>query len=174
MARHARTDTEIAEAFGVSRQTVCQWRLSSDFPEKTKSGWNIDRVDAWAKANGKGPYRRGSGGEPATIDGLTLAEAKLRHTFEQSENERIRKERQLVEQAAELGEIVYASDVLGFHARMVATITAVHDALIDAVDRALPEKDPNDQQAYTEARERALGICRKLKADAFAAMEETS
>lgn len=158
---------------GVSRQTVSEWRRSSDFPSPTKRGWNLSKLDAWAKANGKGPYRRGAGGEPTQTNGVTFAEAKLRLTLEQSENERIRKERQLVEQAAELRQIVYADDVQRFHSRMVATVTQVHDALNDAVDRALPETDPNNQDAYTEARDRVLAICRKLKQDTYAAMQET-
>jgi hypothetical protein len=169
---YAKTSPELASAVGVARQTVTEWKRDPSFPAPTEGGWDCEEVREWAKRNGKGPYRRiaaasvgDDGGEGDEGGAVTLADAKLRLTIEQSENERIKKERQLVEQAAELGEIVFASDVLSFHARMIATVTAVHDALIDAVDRAIPDG--------TDHKSRVLEICGKLKADCFAAMEET-
>ncbi|MEN0109310.1 MAG: hypothetical protein AAF805_01180 [Planctomycetota bacterium] len=174
MPEYAETQAKLAVALGVSRPTIAEWRSQPSFPPKTKRGWNLDRVRRWAAKNGRGEHRRGSGGKSTSVQGVSLTQANIGLKLEQKENERIKKERQLVEQAAELGEIVYMSDVLRFHARMVATVTAVHDAATDAIDRALPEQIPTDESVYREARARALAICAKIKSDVASAMEETA
>ena len=100
-----------------------------------------------------------------------MAEANIRKTIEEAENQRIKKERQLVDQAKELGQILEAEEVTRFYLQTVATVTAVHDSMADAVDRALPEQAPSEE-AWPEIRARVLGLCEKLKADASAAMQE--
>lgn len=172
MADYAKTQAVIASEFGVSRQTVSEWARSPDFPPKTKKGWNLDRLKKWTEKNGKGEFRKGSGGTTTNIDGLTLTEVKIRLTVEQAENERIKKERQLVEQAIELGDIVRASDVISIQSKMVATVVAVLDAMGDVTDRTIPEPLPDNQTAYDEMRERVMALCSKLKSDVYAAMQE--
>lgn len=176
MAEYARTDQLAAENFGVSRQTFSEWSRNSDFPRKSKRGWNLGTLDKWCKTNSKGPYRkRAAGSDSPFIDGngttITFTEANTRKTIEQAENERIKKERQLVEQAQELGQVVLIDDVRDIYLQTVATISAVHDSLSDAVDRAMPEQPPS-VEAWPEIRARVMALCVKLGTDAAAAMQE--
>lgn len=172
MAEFAKTQAIAAEKLGVSRASLVDWCRRPDFPKATKRGWNVDRIRAFAEKHGLGKSGRGKRGGSATlVDGVTLTEANIRLKVEQAENERIEKERQLVEQARELGEIVFASDVSKLMGQMVATITAVHDAVTDAVDRAAPEAPPS-AEAWPEIRQRLIAICEKVKLDASSAMQE--
>lgn len=171
MPAYAKTQVELAAELGITRQTIREWLLHPKFPRKTSRGFNVEKAKAWAKEYRKGENRRGSG-VSTSVAGVTLTEANIRKTLEQAENERIRKERQLVEQAAELQQIVYLDDVRRMLDRMVATVTAVHDALGDAVDRAMPEAIPEDAATYEAMREKVLAYCLKLKEDAATAMRD--
>lgn len=164
MAKFAKTHAEIAADCGVSRQTVAEWSRDPEFPSRTKRGWNLDRINQWCKRGGKGKYRRGSGGQSTDVDGLTLAEAKIKLTAEQAENERIKKERQLVEQAKELGDILDYGEVLRLNAQMIATVKACVDSASTAGDRAIPDS--------WEHKEKVMAIFEKLETDIAVAMSE--
>lgn len=171
MATYAKTQSELAEKIGTSRVTISEAARSTDFPKSTKKGYNVDRVQAWFKKHSRGPFRKRGGGKATDVDGVTLTEANIRRTLEQAENERIKKERQLVEQALELGQLVTIDDVKHIYSQTVATVSAVHDSLAEAVDRAMPEKAPS-AKAWEEVRKRVMGLCEKLGTDASAAMME--
>lgn len=174
MANYAKTQGELAEKLRTSRPTIVEAARLSGAPKKTKQGYNVARWDAHLKKHNRGPYRKGSGGKSASVDGVTLTEANIRRTLEQAENERIKKERQLVEQAAELKEIIFASEVAKLEGRRAGAVGAVQDGASDSADRAMPEVMPTDQKTYTEIRQRVMGIFAKLKADTAAAMRELS
>lgn len=110
-------------------------------------------------------------GNATKVDGLTYTQANIRRTFEQGENERIKKERQLVEQAQELGGILDAEEVLRINLQIFSTICALLDAYPDSLDRLLPEAPPA-ADAWTEIRERAIASANKLRPDAYAVMKE--
>lgn len=174
MARYAKIIDEIAADQDVSRQTVAEWKRRPDFPAKTKTRgwWNLDRIGEWCKKNCVGKYRQGN--EPRikeSDENRTLAEANRKLRWEQRETERLKKEKLLIEQAKELGELVEIGAVRKMYLETVATVSAVHDSLSDAVDRALPEKPPSSD-AWPEIRERVLGLCQKLATDAASAMKE--
>ncbi len=176
MAEFAKTQAIAAEKLGVTRAALVDWSTHGDFPKATKSGWNVDKIRAWAKKHSRGPFRRGAAGaansgKATTVNGVTLAEANIRKTIEEAENARIKKELQLAEQARGLGELVAVSDVRKLYKQTVATVSAVHDSLADAVDRAMPDAAPSES-AWPAIRERVLGYCQKLGADAAAAMKE--
>lgn len=165
MAKFAKTQTEAAQLLKFSRATFIACSKEPSFPKKTKRGWPIEAIDKWLQANGRGPYRRGSGGETTSDDdGVTLTEAKIKLTIEQAENERIKKERQLVEQAAELEQILDRSDADRIISQMVATVREVVDASQTSYDRAVPDGDPNKHIGMEHFA--------KLLADIHAAMSE--
>lgn len=160
------TQVEIAQAHDVNERTVARWTTLPGFPRKAKSGWLIRNVDAFIEKNGLG-----NGPQEQAVGGVTLTQANIQHKIEQAENARIKKERQLTEQALELGQIVLADDVRDFYRQTVATVSAVHDSLGEAVERALPEKAPS-KKAWPDIRKRVLGLCAKLSRDAASAMME--
>ena len=45
-----RTQIEMAETFGVTKQAVGKWVQSETFPKKNQHGWNRDAVMAWVAA----------------------------------------------------------------------------------------------------------------------------
>lgn len=152
--------TEIANKYGVSRRAVEAWRQRNDWPARQEDGSiNARAVEKFLRRNSLGPHnqRRRSGDISDA-----LREATTRKLFEQSENERIRKERQLVEQAVERGVVLRASDVLREYSRKVATVMVLHDAFAEAMDRALPEDFPN--------RAEAMEIARRLPQQTYEAM----
>jgi hypothetical protein len=120
--------------------------------------------------HGRGKHASRNGAK-TNVKGISLTEANIRRTIEQAENERIKKERQLVDQARELGGILDAEEVHRINLQIVATLRALHDSFPDSLDRALPEAPPA-ADAWPEIRERALALAHKLGPDAYAAMKE--
>lgn len=56
--QHYKTQQEIADTFGVSRQSVAKWMKSDGFPDKQKHGWNRDGVTAWVSAKNEREQER--------------------------------------------------------------------------------------------------------------------
>lgn len=165
MAKFAKTQTEAAPALGISRATFIACSKEPGFPKETKQGWPLEAIDQWLQANGRGPYRRGSGGETTSDeDGVTLTEAKIKLTIEQSENERIKKERQLVEQAKEIEQILDRDDVERAFSQQIATTCEQVDALHTAADRTIPDE--------VECKEAVLAMIAKLRSDIHSAISE--
>lgn len=175
MARYAKTIDELAEAIGVSRQTVIEWKRKSDFPAATTRGWNIDKVDRWCNSSNRGPYRKnratGDRDEEAGEAGaITLHEANRLKTVAQAESERIKAENAAIEQAKIFETILDADDVQSIFRQMVATVKACIDGSTTAVDRALPESRPSEK-AWPDIRKRVVAIAIKLESDVSTAME---
>ena len=59
---HYETQSNIAEAFSVSRQSVSKWINSDGFPAKQKRGWNRDAVTAWVAAKNEREMKRAEAG----------------------------------------------------------------------------------------------------------------
>ena len=171
MAEYASTQADLAKKLGVTRATIIEWARDDKFPKKTRNGYNVDRARAYAEKNQLGTFRVGRGGKSATVGGVTLVEAKIKDTLEHAENERIKKERQLVEQAKELDEVLDRDEVRRLYMQTIATSSAVQDALTDAVDRAMPDQAPS-AAAWPEIRERIMELHRKSTRDMAAAMQE--
>lgn len=151
--------TDIANAHGVNVRTVARWVTLPEFPAKEKNGYPKAEVDEFVRANslGKGPAAHKSGE-------VTLTEARIKHTLESAENERIKKERQLVEQAKDLGQLLDANDVRSDVGQLVATFIACADALHTAIDRELPES--------FDGKERVLALAAKFPKDIAAAVAD--
>lgn len=173
MATYCTTKAAIAREFEVSPRTVTEWTRSRDFPRQTKRGWNRAKIDAWCKERGAGPYHARRIAPDAQDQGEpgNLTEANIRLKREQAENWRIKKERQLVEQALELQQILLRHDVAKINSQMIASVHAVVDAVADARDRELPEKCPSAKQ-WKKLRRRMLEMDAKLLTDIHSAMEE--
>lgn len=168
MADHLTTRAAIAREFGVSPRTVTEWTRTADFPAQTKRGWNRKKIDAWCQQRGAGPYHSR---KTTRVDegSCTLAQVNIELRREQAENERIKKERQLVEQATELRELLRYEDVRATDRQVSATVKAVLDAVADARDRELPERCPK-KETWKKLRARMLELDRKVAADVAAAM----
>ena len=164
MGEFAKTQTEAAKKLGVSRATFITM-------SRCEKGYDLDACREFAKRNARGPYRRGSGGEATAVGGVTLTEAKIRDTLEHAENERIKKERQLVEQAKELGQIVLLDDVQRDFAKIIATVSECSAAVSTAIDRALPDSVPA-ADAWPALRGRLIEIAEKLPRDIGAAVND--
>jgi hypothetical protein len=160
------TQTEIANAHGVNLRTVARWVTVPGFPKKEKGGWSKTAVDNFVAENtlGKKPTKHEAAG-------MSLTESQILKNIEDAANSRIKKERQLVEQAQEFGEIVFMSDVRRQYEPIVATVMANQDALRDAQDRAMPESVPS-AKAWPKIRESVLQFADKLKRDTAIAMKE--
>lgn len=151
-------------------RSVRDWVTADDFPAKATRGWNRTKVDGWCRKHFCGPYRKKQREANAEAK-ADLHEATLQLTLQRAENERIKKERQLVEQATELEELLLREDVLRTNRQMIATVKSVLDAVADARDRELPARPPK-KDTWPKLRARMLEIDRKLIADVAAAMGE--
>lgn len=170
MAKYAKTIDAVAEHFGVSRQTVTEWKRRPGFPEQTKRGlYSLVRIEKWTRENGVGRHKGAAAGTGP--DGQTLADYNKQLRKEQAENERIKKERQLVEQAKELAQIVDVEDVRSDVSQMIATVVECASGLHTAIDRALPESTPAED-AWEEIRSKVLSLVEKLPADMSSAVNE--
>ena len=160
-----KTLTEIASHYSVSRRAVEAWRERSDWPERQADG-TIDgaAVEEFLRRNSLGPHnrRRRSGDTSDTLRDA-LHEATTRKLFEQSENERIRKERQLVDQAIEQGVLMRTSDVLRMQSRAIATVMALQSAFEQDMDRAIPDDVPGKAEV--------MRLVRRLPQTTFEAIE---
>lgn len=169
--KFASTQAAAAKAIGISRYTFVELARDPDFPKKSAKGYDIEACRSFCEKHGRGQYRKGSGGESTSVGGVTLTEAKIKDTIEHAENERIKKERQIVEQARELGQILLLEDVQADVAKIIATVTECASALSTAIDRALPERPPS-AKVWGEIRTKAIALADKLPRDIGAAVSE--
>jgi hypothetical protein len=169
-AKYAQTKAHLAAALKISRQALSEISRLPDFPKRTRQGWNIEHARKFMEKHGRGKYASRNG-KTKTINGIGLTEANIRRTLEQSENERIKKERQLVDQAKELGQILDAEETQRVVLQMVATVRSLLNALPDAGDRIMPETPPA-ADAWPGIRERMMALLRRVEPDAYAAMKE--
>lgn len=159
------TVAALAQAIGVSTKTIAAWRDDhADWPGKEPDGtFSIAKVLAFCKRHRLGPFNetRGSGNLREE-----LAEAKVALTREQAENERIKKERQMVEQAVELGEVLDREFVLRWHGQLAGVVTTSLDAIEEPIDRALPRDMPDaDREKVLDVLRRAVGAVRTAALD---------
>lgn len=161
-----RTQTEIANSYGVNQRTVARWVTVPGFPKKGKGGWTKRDVDQFVADStlGKGPTEH-------KVNGVTLTEANIRKTIEDAENARIKKEMLLVEQAKQLGEIAFVTDVRADFSKIIATITECADAMSTAIDRALPDAHPSSD-VWPELRAKVMAIADKLPRDIGSAVSD--
>ena len=161
-----KTHADVSREFGVTTRTVSAWVEYDGWPGRGVDGtFDRPQIDAFCRLRGVGPYSksklRDDGGDD---EAATLTAARIKLTIEQAENERIKKERQLVEQATELELVLDRDDASHAVSQMVATARQCIDALHTAVDRAIPDE--------AEFKEGVLGLISKLDADVFTAMTE--
>jgi phage terminase Nu1 subunit (DNA packaging protein) len=168
--KYAQTKAHLAIALAVSRQSLTEISRHPEFPKQTRNGWNIEHARKFMEKHGRGKHASRNG-QSTKVSGETLTSANIRRTLEQAENERIKKERQLVEQAKEFGSILDAEEVRRLNLQIVSTIRALHDSFPDSIDRLLPEAPPA-ADAWPEIRERVIALANKLGPDAYAAMKE--
>jgi hypothetical protein len=169
-AKYAQTKAHLAAALKISRQALTEISRLPDFPKRTRQGWNVERAKKFCEKHGRGKFASRSGRQ-TQIKGVSLTEANIRRTLEQAENERIKKERQLVDQATELGDILDADETRRVVLQMVATVRSLLNALPDAGDRIMPEKPPA-ADAWPGIRERMMALLRRVEPDAYSAMKE--
>jgi len=151
------TFSGLARCFGVSLRTIENWRQYDDWPNRNKNGsFDLKKIDIFCKRHSIGPHNP-SRGEGLNSRSGEYVRAKTQKTIEQAENERIKKERQLVEQAHELQDIVLVSDVKRLNVQTAAIVSGVIVDLIAAVDKAMPEAKPTDKE-WAAIREKVIKL----------------
>jgi hypothetical protein len=157
-----RTYAELAARIGVTPRTIANWVTHPQWPGRRDSGdFDVKAVRAFCDRHNLGPAIQ-QRNRSAGADRDSLREALTVKTLEQSENERIWKERQLVAQAVEQGVVMLASDVVRKQSQSVATVMALQDAFSEAMDRALPESAVHKANV--------MAIVGRLPQDTYAAM----
>jgi len=166
-----RTHRELAQRLSVSVKTIANWRDSYvDWPGRNESGsFDMRRINAFCKRRSVGPCNpvRGPAGQQHRT---AIAEASRLLRIEQAENERIKKERQLVEQTRELGGILGANDVQEFYRQTVAVVAAVQDDF-EADVMALLGKELNAEE-WPARRAAILELAGRLPNRTYEAMRE--
>ena len=163
-----KTIKELASEIGVTRRTISNWRKLEGCPERHKDGWDVAEWQEWLRGKGLGPY--GTQPDPEDSGKASLYEQNVRLRREQADNERIKKERQLVDQQRELGEIMLVADFRDYCGKSRGVVMTVMDSHSDAVDRELPEKCPTED-AWPEIRRRVMELSRQLSSQVANAME---
>jgi len=165
------TYAELARRLRVSTRTVENWRQYVDWPARGRSGaFNLRKIDEFCERHGLGAHNP-SRAPAAKSRQREYIRAKICKVVEQAENERIKKERQLAEQAKELTEIVDASDVRTFCLRTKNVVTEAVGETTDKISKLLADR-PADQDAWSATRSQILELAAGINVEIAAMMRQ--
>lgn len=175
MAKQPKTYAQLSDRLGVSTRTIENWRERSDWPARKPDGrFDLRAIEAFCKRHllGKSnPVRN----RDAAGKGQDLKAATIAWTLERAENERIKKERQLVAQERELSQVLLAADVEAEAERVRRIISEAHTRLASQAEELLPEDRTASPLEWQERREATLAIfCGLNRGIADAVREELS
>lgn len=172
MPEYAKTKKDAATKLGITYRAFNKLEKVEGFPAATKQGYNVGKLRQWAEKNGRAQFRKNNLGKESTNGNgrhSGLSEANFRKVDAQARNETLKGDREAIEFAKLLGEILSIEDVRSMMKQMIATAKSVMDSHFTAIDRTLPEKYPTEA-AWPGLRAKVMALAGKLEADVAAAM----
>jgi hypothetical protein len=154
----------IARHLGISETSVYgAKRRHDDFPKRHGDGYCVDEFETFAKRNEIWSHRQNASDHNGKG---TLTAAKIKRLEVQTARDEIAKERELIEQAKELGELLFYDDVAKELTQTMGIVTHELDAAVDIVDRTLPSTISDDDRA------RVLAVVKRVRLNISTAVQQ--
>lgn len=160
--QYAPTLAAVAKAIKVSESSIYgAQRRHDDFPTRRKRGYLLSDFERFAKLHSLWHHRNNAPGTSATA---SYNDARGAYLEERTARERIAREREQVEQAKELGQILDYDDVKRIFTQATGAIQAELGGFVAAIDAALGDS------ASPELRARVIAAAERSVAGVYSAV----